>query len=119
MSYLQNTNNDIYQQLMSMNASKGGGGGGFIGGNKSGAMNKQIDECSSFAQGTPEYTACQERLKEIQEQQQRKNDSVKGDSIYDPDNLLAQKNPNDHRGYTVDRSGPNKKNSQVRFQNPL
>ena len=61
MSYLQNTNNDIYQQLMGMNASKGGGG--------SGAMDtqKQIDECSSFEKGTPEYTACQDRLKDMSE----------------------------------------------------
>lgn len=69
MSYLQNTNNDIYQQLMSMNASKGGGGGGSLGG--SGAMDtqkqKQIDECSSFQKGTPEYQACQERLKDMSE----------------------------------------------------
>lgn len=63
MSYLQNTNNDIYQQLMGMNASKGGGG--FVGGG--GAMNKKIDECSSFEKGTPEYKACQERLKDMSE----------------------------------------------------
>lgn len=67
MSYLQNTNNDIYQQLMGMNASKGGGG--FVGGG--GAMDtqkqKQIDECSSFEKGTPEYTACQARLKDMAE----------------------------------------------------
>lgn len=61
MSYLQNTNNDIYQQLMSMNASKNEGGGGAM------DTQKQIDECSSFEKGTPEYTACQERLKDMSE----------------------------------------------------
>ena len=98
---------------MDMNASKSGGG--FVGGG--GAMDtqkqKKIDECSSFEKGTPEYTACQARLKEMQFQQERKNNSVKGGSIYDPDNLLATKNPNDHRGYKVDGNG------KVVFQNPL
>ena len=59
MSYLQNTNDDIYQQLLAMGASKNEGGGG--------AMDRQIDECSSFEKGTPEYTACQERLKDMSE----------------------------------------------------
>ena len=115
MSYLQNTNNDIFQQLLGMNTPKSGGGGGsgFKDEDKSGAMNKQIDECSSFEKGTPEYTACQERLKEMQFQQERKNNSVKGESIYDPDNLLSGKNPNDHRGYKLDGNG------KVVFQNPL
>ena len=115
MSDLQNTNNDIFQQLLGMNTPKSGGGsgGGFKDENKSGAMNKQIDECSSFEKGTPEYTACQERLKEMQFQQERKNNSVKGESIYDPDDLLSRKNPNDHRGYKVDGNG------KVVFQNPL
>jgi len=61
MSYLQNTNNDIFQQLLGMNTSKSGGG--------SGAMDtqKQIDECSSFEKGTSEYEACQARLKDMSE----------------------------------------------------
>lgn len=65
MSYLQNTNNDIYQQLMGMNTSKGGGGG--VGGGGAMDTQKQIDECSSFEKGTPEYTACQARLKDMSE----------------------------------------------------
>jgi hypothetical protein len=61
MSYLQNTNNDIFQQLLGMNTLKNEGG--------SGAMDtqKQIDECSSFEKGTPEYEACQARLKDMSE----------------------------------------------------
>ena len=57
MPNLQNTNNEIYQQLMDMNKSFSGGGGG--------AMGTQIDQCSSFEKGTPEYTACQDRLKNM------------------------------------------------------
>ena len=116
MSYLQNTNDDIYQQLLNMNKSKGGGGGGggFKDENKSGAMNKQIDECSSFEKGTPEYTACQERLKEMQYRQKRINDSVPGGEAtqYDPKDVLYHLNPNDHRGYKI-------VNGKVVPQNPL
>ena len=111
-AYLQNTNDDIYQQLMAMNTSKGGGG--FVG--KGGAVDtqKQIDECSSFEKGTPEYEACQARLKEMQYRQKRINDSVPGGEAtqYDPKDVLYHLNPNDHRGYKI-------VNGKVVPQNPL
>lgn len=44
-----------------MNTSKSGGGGGAM------DTQKQIDECSSFEKGTPEYEACQARLKDMSE----------------------------------------------------
>ena len=60
---------------MGMNASKGGGGSG------GGAMDtqKQIDECSNFQKGTPEYQACQARLKDMSEYLKTGNGLFKSD----------------------------------------
>jgi hypothetical protein len=61
MSNLQNTNNDVYQQLMDMNKSFSGGGGGMGGG----LGDSTLPDCESLPKDKPEYLTCQEEKQRL------------------------------------------------------